>query len=105
MIEGKLEVGQKIIDGVKADRAAKQLFQDPAYNLDQIINGLAALKKETESIFNLPPPKPKTEEKPATDEKMEDASKENGAAAEEKKEEPAEAKDAEMKDEAAEKKE
>ena len=65
------------MDGVKADRAAKQLFQDPAYNLDQIINGLNALKKETEAIFNLPPPKPKAE-----DVKMEgeENAKENGSA-------------------------
>ena len=104
MIEGKLEAGTTLIEGVKADRAAKQLFEDPAYNLNQIINGLAALKKETEGIFNLPPPKPKVQEPAPTDEKMEDANKENGAT-EEKKEEAAAAENTEMKDESSEKKE
>lgn len=87
------------MDGVKADRAAKQLFQDPAYNLDQIINGLSALKKETEGIFNLPPPKPKVEEKADENMKPEDAP------AEGENKEGAAPTDADMKDESAEKKE
>lgn len=56
------------------------------------------LKKETEAIFNAPPPK-KEEEKPKADENMEPA--ENGNA-EAPKEEKA---DTEMQDETAEKKE
>ena len=59
----KEEVGTKLtaaatfMEGVKADRAAKELHQNPVYNLDGIIRTLETLKKETESIFNRPPPK------------------------------------------------
>tara|TARA_B110000285_G_scaffold124330_1_gene140317 strand:+ start:652 stop:909 length:258 start_codon:yes stop_codon:yes gene_type:complete len=51
------------MDGVKADKAAKKLFEDPAYNCEQIIKTMSSLKQDTEKIFNLPPPKPKTPEK------------------------------------------
>lgn len=47
------------MDKVKADRAAKKPYENPGFNLEQIINGLSLLKVETESIFNAPPPKPK----------------------------------------------
>ena len=33
-ITKKIEVAQALVDGVKADRAAKKLHEDPAYNLD-----------------------------------------------------------------------
>ena len=66
----KHEEAQKFMDGVKADRAGKQLFQDPAYTLDQILTTFNLVKSETDAIFNAPPPKPKEEKK---DEKMEDA--------------------------------
>ena len=55
------------MEGVKADRAAKQLFEDPAFTCDQIIGTMNSLKYDTENIFNLPPPKPKSPEKPAED--------------------------------------
>jgi len=45
------------MDGVKADRAAKQPHEDPLYNLDGIILTLATLKKETDAIFARPAPK------------------------------------------------
>ena len=64
IINKKVEDGKKFMEGVKADRAAKELYQDPAYTCDQIINTMNGLKKETEDIFNLPPPKPKEEPKP-----------------------------------------
>ena len=54
---------------VKSDRASKELFQDPLYTCDQIIGTMDSLKKDTEGIFNLPPPKPKSPEKPAEDKK------------------------------------
>ena len=58
---------------VKADRDSKQLYQDPAFSLDKIISDLNLLKKETDAIFNAPPPKPKEEEKPKEeDTKMDD---------------------------------
>lgn len=57
------------MEGVQADRAAKQLHDDPKYNLDGIIRTLDTLKKETEAIFNRPPPKP---EAPAADTNMKD---------------------------------
>jgi len=37
---------------------------------------MESLKKDTEGIFNLPPPKPKTPEFPKEDEKKEDEKKE-----------------------------
>ena len=89
----KQEEVAKFMQDVKADREAKQLYQDPAFNLDAIINKLNLLKSETEAIFNAPPPK---EEKP--DESMKDESKEGEAKGEE-------AKDAEMKNEEAPKEE
>lgn len=58
----KHQVAQDFIDKVKADKAAKELHQDPAFTLDQIISTLNLVKKETEGIFNLPPPAPKVEE-------------------------------------------
>jgi len=68
-----VEVAKKLVEAVKADQAAKKLTEDPAFSLDQIINGLAALKAQTDAIFNLPPPADKKEEK--KDEKMEDEEK------------------------------
>ena len=77
LIEAKQEVANKMLADVKADRDSKQPHQDPAFNLDTIISNLKLLKSETDAIFNLPPPKPKEEEKPKEeDAKMEDASQE-----------------------------
>lgn len=58
------------MEGVKKDRESKQLFEDPKYNLDGIIHTLTTLKKQTDAIFNKPPPK-REEPKDA------DANKEN----------------------------
>ena len=55
-----------------ADLAAKELHQDPIYNLDGIILTLETLKKETTTIFDRPPPKP---EVPVADETMKDEAK------------------------------
>jgi len=94
------------MEGVQADRASKQPHDDPLYNLDGIIRTLETLKKETDAIFNRPPPKP--EEPPAADANMKDDKAAEGekqpdqpegsgeAPAEEKKEG-----DAEMKNEEA----
>ena len=67
----KHEQAIKFMEGVKADRASKQLYQDPAFSLDHILTTLNLTKSETDAIFNAPPPKPKEEKK---DEKMEDVS-------------------------------
>ena len=48
------------MEGVKKDRESKQLFEDPAYKLDDIINCISDLKTECEKIFSLPPPKKET---------------------------------------------
>lgn len=69
MINKKLEDAIKFIDSVKADKAAKQLHEDPAFNCDQIIGTMNSLKYDSENIFNLPPPKPKSPEKPAEGDK------------------------------------
>jgi hypothetical protein len=74
---------ENMIAAVKADKAAKQLHENPAYTLDQIIAAIDSCKRETENIFNLPPPK--VEKKP-----------EEAGSSEKKAEAPA---DAEMKDE------
>jgi len=84
------------MEGVKADKNAKQLHEDPAYNLDGIILTLETLKKETQAIFDRPPPKA---EEPAKDAEMKDAPAEgeanaDAAATDDKKEG-----DAEMKNE------
>ena len=80
MINKKTEDAIKFMEGVKADRAAKQLFEDPAFTCDQIIGTMNSLKYDTENIFNLPPPKPKSPEKPAEDKPAEgDAPKEEEA--------------------------
>jgi len=34
IINKKVEDGKKFMEGVKADRAAKELYQDPAYTCD-----------------------------------------------------------------------
>ena len=69
------------MEGVKADRASKQLHEDPLYNLDGIILTLSTLKKETETIFNRPPPKP---EEPPAAEKDANMKEENAAEGEKK---------------------
>lgn len=48
---------------MKAERAAKQLHEDPSFKLDDIISTLDLCRKETEAIFNLPPPIKKEEPK------------------------------------------
>jgi len=90
------------MEGVKADKASKQPHDDPLYNLDGIINTLDTLKKETEAIFNKPPPKPVVEE-PAADANMKDEKAPEGGE-QPAGDAPAEAKvdgDAEMKNEEA----
>ncbi len=85
----KLEEARKFFEGVKADQAAKKLYENPAYSLNQIIQTLSLLKSETDAIFNAPPPKVEK-----SDEKM----KEDEAKSSEKKEEAA-PEDSEMKNE------
>lgn len=68
----KVTAAVTFMEGVKADRAAKELHQDPIYNLDGIILTLETLKKETTTIFDRPPPKP---EVPVADETMKDEAK------------------------------
>lgn len=86
-INKKLAEFQKFCEGVQADREAKQLHENPAYNLDQIISMIDKTKRDTEAIFNLPPPKPET--KKAEDstadsgEKKQEASPTNEAKAQE----------------------
>jgi len=93
------------MEGVQADRASKQPHDDPLYNLDGIIRTLETLRKETDAIFNRPPPKP--EEPPAADANMKDdkaAEAEGEKQPEGSGEAPAEEKkegDAEMKNEEA----
>ena len=60
---------------VKADKEAKQLYQDPAYGIEGITSQLSLLKAETEAIFNTPPPK-KEEPKPEAEAKPEDKKEE-----------------------------
>ena len=45
----------KFIAQVK--KASKKLHKDPAHTLDQIMEAIESLQKESENIFNLPPPK------------------------------------------------
>ena len=78
----KMQAAKDFVEKVKADRAAKELYQDPAFKLDDVIHNNTYLKKEVDLIFNAPPPKPKEEKK--EDEKMADESKE--APKDEKKE-------------------
>lgn len=85
---------EAIIAGVKKDKESKQLHENPAYTLDQIISAIETCKRKTEAIFNLPPPK-----KEATT-----AEKTAEAGSSEKKAEAAPA-DAEMKNEEEPKKE
>jgi hypothetical protein len=73
----KQEEGEKFMAGVKADQESKQLYQDPSFSLDQIINTLNLLRKETEAIFNAPAPK--------ADEQMKDESKSEKKEEEDKK--------------------
>ena len=87
-INKKHDTTETMIAAVKADKAAKQLHEDPAYTLDQIIAAIETCKRETEAIFNLPPPKPASPEKKAEE-----------AGSSEKKAETAPEADAEMKDE------
>ena len=68
-IATKLQEAEKFMEGVQQDRASKQPFQDPNYNLDAVIQTLENLKKDTDKIFNRPPPKPK-EPEPSKDTEM-----------------------------------
>lgn len=56
-VANKLTAAVTFMEGVKADRAAKELHQDPIYNLDGIILTLETLKKETDAIFAAAPAK------------------------------------------------
>ena len=51
--------------GVREEQAAKQPHENPKHNIQQIIDGLTLLRKETDLILDAPPPKveePKKEE-------------------------------------------
>jgi hypothetical protein len=50
MVTKKIDDAIKFMDGVKADRAAKQLYEDPAYNCDLIKGTINGLKKATEGM-------------------------------------------------------
>ena len=65
---------------VKAEQESKKPYEDPSFSLDQIDSVLINTKKETEAIFNLPPPKPKVEE-PKKDVPMEESKPSEGAEA------------------------
>ena len=52
-----MTAAQTFMEGVKADQNGKQPHQDPAYNLDGILLTLETLKKETQAVFDRPPPK------------------------------------------------
>ena len=64
---------ENMIAAVKADKASKQLYENPAYTLDQIIAAIESCKRETENIFNLPPPKVEKPEAGSSEKKAEDA--------------------------------
>jgi len=64
---------ENMIAAVKADKASKQLYENPAYTLDQIIAAIESCKRETENIFNLPPPKVEKPEAGSSEKKGEDA--------------------------------
>ena len=55
-INKKLTSTETLIAAVKAEKATKKLYEDPTYTLDQIIAAIEVCKRETEAIFNLPPP-------------------------------------------------
>lgn len=85
MILKKIEAANDFFGKVRADREKKQLFENPDFNLDQIIGTISLLKSETEAIFaQVKPPKA---EAPKKDEKMEGEDKKEDA--EMKSEEPA----------------
>tara|TARA_B110000285_G_scaffold230771_1_gene297991 strand:+ start:1269 stop:1571 length:303 start_codon:yes stop_codon:yes gene_type:complete len=66
---------------VKAEQESKKPYEDPSFSLDQIDSVLINTKKETEAIFNLPPPKPKADkvEEPKKDVPMEESKPSEGA--------------------------
>jgi hypothetical protein len=43
------------MENVRSDRQTKRLDQDPAFTLEQIIDSLETLKRETDHIFKNPP--------------------------------------------------
>lgn len=88
LINKKVTVAKGFFEGVQSDRQKKQLFENPAFSLDQIISTLSLLKSETESIFQSVKP-PKVEE-PKKEEAQENGQPE-GKDAEMKNEEPAQA--------------
>ena len=51
IVASKAKVAQDLIDGVKADRAAKELHEDPKYTLEEIIAAIAQAKKDTDAIL------------------------------------------------------
>ena len=76
-ITKKVAAAKEFFAKVQADRAAKQLHENPAFNLDQIISTVSLLKSETEAVFASVKP-PKKEEKLAEEEKKpEDAEMKN----------------------------
>lgn len=82
LIQKKIDATNDFFGKVKADRESKQLYENPAFTLDQIISTLSLLKSETDAIFSkVKAPKaeePKKEEKPEEAEaKQEDAEMKN----------------------------
>ena len=79
IIGDKIAVASEYIGKIKADIAAKKLWEDVPYTVADIERQIALLKSETTAIFNQPPPKPKAEEKPEADKPAEEAPKEEAA--------------------------
>jgi hypothetical protein len=85
-VNEKLTAAETLIAGVKADRAAKELYQNPAYTLDQIIGAIESCKRDTEAIFNQAPPKPEvTSDKKQAEDAAPDAEMKNEEPKEEAK--------------------
>lgn len=73
LITKKQSEALALFAGVKAEQESKPLYENPSYSVEQIDNIIQSTKKETEAIFNLPPPKPKVEEPEKTDVPMEES--------------------------------
>ena len=65
LVSDKVAAATEFVEKVKADIAAKKLWEDPAFTISDIERQIALVQAETTALFNQPPPKPKAEEKPA----------------------------------------
>ena len=81
LITKKQSEALTLIAGVKAEQESKPLFENPSYSCEQIENIIQSTKKETEAIFNLPPPKPKVAEPEKIDVPMEESKPAEGTEA------------------------